>query len=464
MAVQPLALRRESVRIEDGTGTTSTGEMFRDEDKVESTTCLRPCHQLSTALAPLRTLGLAHLSILWQRRPRLGRNEHRNPKSTHLRERKTHVEIQFHLVHTSVDSFFTSPCVRLKARPSSHCPPLPSGDAVLTWTPLHLGQRTLPAGTPLLGSFCSWRGWWADGFLITYWILLKVVDLSNLNHPRACSYSHQEHRFSTILKLLVSTPGAGERGSIPWETTENSFCSPAWERRHPEEPGGEERSLWALLTAFPSESISALLLPCVPSPLSLPSAFFLLFFPLPPSFLPLMNIYWAPTKYEVLSQGKCGRRGYQSWQTGFSSGGIYTRKLQRASKTANRCTCPNPPGKVSQAGPRRVWCFLRRHSVNAARDQRRYHAGHVNRSLKCLRWRWIDQQWCLPGFSYPDGVFPPLRFPGLRLLSDGVCEALWVLLLSPSRQAAICPNRELGPAQGFNMQSDSDVDFYTQET
>ena len=69
------------------------------------------------------------------------------------------------------------------------------------------------------------------------------------------------------------------------------------EETHPEEPGEEGKSLWALLAVFPPESISALLLPSrvppssPPLPSSLPSVFFLLFSPFLPSFFPLTNIY-----------------------------------------------------------------------------------------------------------------------------------------------------------------------------
>jgi hypothetical protein len=44
-----------------------------------------------------------------------------------------------------------------------------------------------------------------------YWILLKVVDLSHLNHPNefAAVTFHQKHILSAIYKVLISTQKTG---------------------------------------------------------------------------------------------------------------------------------------------------------------------------------------------------------------------------------------------------------------
>lgn len=58
----------------------------------------------------------------------------------------------------------------------------------------------------------------AGGFLILYWILVKIVDLSNLSHPN--EFAAITSLFSAIHKVLVSTQGAEETDSIPRVTIE----------------------------------------------------------------------------------------------------------------------------------------------------------------------------------------------------------------------------------------------------
>lgn len=56
----------------------------------------------------------------------------------------------------------------------------------------------------------------ADRSLVSYWIQLKVVDLSSVNHPNefAAVTSHQKHTLSAIHKVLASTQGAVETGAL----------------------------------------------------------------------------------------------------------------------------------------------------------------------------------------------------------------------------------------------------------
>lgn len=100
-------------------------------------------------------------------------------------------------------------------QPSPHARHL---ETVFTWKlHLHLSQRTLAAGTPpLLPRPPVPKGSdGADEFLLSYWIQLKVVDLSNLNHPNefAAVTSHQKHILSAMHKVLASTQGAEKTGA-----------------------------------------------------------------------------------------------------------------------------------------------------------------------------------------------------------------------------------------------------------
>lgn len=56
----------------------------------------------------------------------------------------------------------------------------------------------------------------AGGSLGSRWIQLKVVDLSNVNHPNefAAVTSHQKGMLSAIHKVLASTQGAEETGAL----------------------------------------------------------------------------------------------------------------------------------------------------------------------------------------------------------------------------------------------------------
>lgn len=61
--------------------------------------------------------------------------------------------------------------------------------------------------SPLRGNLLLLKGSVVLMGFLSFWILLKVVDLSNLNHPNefAAATSHQKHKFSGINKVLVST-------------------------------------------------------------------------------------------------------------------------------------------------------------------------------------------------------------------------------------------------------------------
>lgn len=64
---------------------------------------------------------------------------------------------------------------------------------------------------PLRGSLLLLKGVALLMGFLSFWILLKVVDLSNLNHPHefAAATSHQKHTFSGIDSAGFHT-GAGD--------------------------------------------------------------------------------------------------------------------------------------------------------------------------------------------------------------------------------------------------------------
>lgn len=165
-----------------------------------------------------RTLGLAHLCILRQIPTWLGRTERGNLEFPCLRKRKRNVGIHFHLVHSSVDSFSTTCCVRLQARPSRHLERMLSPGRHCVWARGPRLLALLSAGQPPVAK----GGDGADGLLTSYWVLLRFIDLSDLNHPNefAAVTSHQNTN-SVLTTGLVTKKGAGDRGSVPWVTTEN---------------------------------------------------------------------------------------------------------------------------------------------------------------------------------------------------------------------------------------------------
>lgn len=129
--------------------------------------------------------------------------------------------IPFRWVHPSADSIFTPPppASRLKAPdvPAiTACPP--SGGYGLTEAAL-ASQPEDPGCWPSCSASatsCSSRSGGADGFLVSYWIRLKVVDLSKLNHPNefAAVTSHQKHILGASHEVLASTQGAEETGAL----------------------------------------------------------------------------------------------------------------------------------------------------------------------------------------------------------------------------------------------------------
>lgn len=96
-------------------------------------------------------------------------------------------------------------------QPSSHPPCPPPGEGVLTWMPQRLGRRSSCRPSPLRGSLLLLKGAALLMGFLSFWILLKVVDLSNLNHPHesAAATSHQKHTFSGIDSACFHT-GAGD--------------------------------------------------------------------------------------------------------------------------------------------------------------------------------------------------------------------------------------------------------------
>lgn len=122
-----------------------------------------------------------------------------------LRKRERDMGTHVRLVHgPPVDATFTPPCSRLKAPdvPAiAECPPSGGCDG-----------RSSSAQRPPVP---KGRGG-AGGSLGSRWIQLKVVDLSNVNHPNefAAVTSHQKRMLSAIHKVLASTQGAEETGAL----------------------------------------------------------------------------------------------------------------------------------------------------------------------------------------------------------------------------------------------------------
>lgn len=101
-------------------------------------------------------------------------------------------------------------------QPSPLCPP--SGGSALTEAAL-ASQPEDPGcwhSCSASATSCSSRSGGAGGFLVSYWIRLKIVDLSKLHHPNesAAVTSPQKHILSAIREVLASTQGAEETGAL----------------------------------------------------------------------------------------------------------------------------------------------------------------------------------------------------------------------------------------------------------